>query len=365
MEEKVSAFAKYLDLPYQIVPVGIDYFRLNILTKLSIWKAQQQSIHIKQAQEQAADYALAFDMLTNLSKTSEEKDLINKLLIIYTQLFSPQEISYVSLVDGKLDYHTALPDKNKEDRELQNWICTSKEAYKIEKSQDGFYLRLQYRDELIGGIAVKQLSFPQYLAKYLNLGLNISPIVCLAVSDIRNIKKIEERETLLKSLASTDALTGLYNRRYLMNAAEREFARVKRFGSPLSALMMDVDYFKSVNDTFGHKIGDEVLKKFASLVSKNLRKTDILARLGGDEFIILLPETNLEMAMNFAERLKQVLTKFSVTVDKKIIQISTSMGVAQLADDMQSFDEFLVNCDRALYLAKNKGRNRVESWTTD
>ena len=194
VEEKVSAFAKYLDLPYQIVPVGIDYFRLNILTKLSAWKAQQQSMHIKQAQEQAADYALAFDMLTNLSKTSDEKDLINELLTIYTQLFSPKELYYVSVVEGKSDYHTARPVKNKEDRELLNWIFTAKEPYHVEKSQDGFFLRIRYQDELIGGIAIKRLSFPKYLSKYLNLGLNISPIVGLAVSDIRNIKKIEERE---------------------------------------------------------------------------------------------------------------------------------------------------------------------------
>jgi len=360
-KEKVSDFASYIDLPFQIVPVGIDYFQFNIHTKLQAWKDQQKSSYLKQAQEHAANYALAFDMLTSLSNTKDEKELIDELLNIVRQLFSPREISYVSLSKENPEYFVSLLNEHKEDRKLLKWMRTSRELFEVENSKDGFFLKIRNQDEILGGIGVYQLSFPQYLTRYLNLGLHISPIIGLAISNLRNIKKIEEHETLLENLASTDALTGIYNRRFFINEAEKEFARVERFGSSLSALLMDIDHFKLINDTYGHQVGDEVLIKFTKLLSQSLRKTDLFFRLGSDEFIILLPETNLDMALIFAERVKKILEKFSLSFEEKTIQITSSMGVVELNKNMKTVDEFLAQCDQALYRAKIKGRNRIES----
>mgnify|MGYP000892645696 CR=1 FL=1 len=181
----------------------------------------------------------------------------------------------------------------------------------------------------------------------------------MAVSDIRNIKKIEEREILLKNLASTDSLTGLYNRRYLMNVAEREFARVKRFGSPLSALMMDIDHFKSVNDTYGHAAGDQVLVSFANTCQQNIRDIDTLARLGGDEFIIILPETASDQAYIALERLRQALASRPVEYNDQAIPITISCGIASLAGKAESLDQLMERADQALYRAKQAGRNCI------
>ncbi len=173
--------------------------------------------------------------------------------------------------------------------------------------------------------------------------------------------ELREKNAQLEALAVTDALTGLPNRRHLMKRLEEEVARVKRFEQPLSLLMMDVDHFKLVNDTYGHAMGDEVLRNMGALLKQSIRATDLAARFGGEEFTVLLPNTDLEGAVQAAEGLRLKFEASSHALEGQIIQKTMSLGAACLtpADD-RSPEALLKAADEALYRAKHGGRNRVE-----
>ena len=173
---------------------------------------------------------------------------------------------------------------------------------------------------------------------------------------------ITERKLLefkLLRMAETDSLTGLTNRGYFRNAANLEVGRVNRFGSVASIVMIDLDRFKSINDTYGHPAGDEVLRCFAETCSKPLRQIDVFARIGGEEFVILLPGTDEAGAVYVAEKLRAALCEMTVESGQKQFGITASFGVAQIRSGDASIDACLVRADKALYAAKQAGRDRV------
>jgi diguanylate cyclase (GGDEF)-like protein len=174
-------------------------------------------------------------------------------------------------------------------------------------------------------------------------------------------KKNAELERLygeVQRLAITDTLTGLYNRRGFFEIGNREIARSKRFGHPLTAIMFDVDHFKNFNDTYGHAIGDRVLEEIAACCGRQLRKVDILGRYGGEEFSVLLPETSLTDARTIAERLRHAADK-PIDVGQATLTVTISLGVAALQDNTADLYELLQGADRALYKAKELGRNCI------
>jgi diguanylate cyclase (GGDEF)-like protein/PAS domain S-box-containing protein len=170
-------------------------------------------------------------------------------------------------------------------------------------------------------------------------------------------RKILEAE--LTRLATTDALTGIANRRHFIAELEQEMARIQRVAEPAAVLMLDLDYFKRINDSHGHAAGDAVLQSFARATQSNLRKIDLVGRLGGEEFAILLPETRIEAARLFAERLRQHIATMTVASDGIQIQITVSIGLTALTRADTRADAVLARADQALYQAKAGGRNRV------
>jgi len=145
-----------------------------------------------------------------------------------------------------------------------------------------------------------------------------------------------------------------------MALANQELQRAIRFGNPLSLLMVDLDHFKRINDSFGHKSGDNVLKKFAEICRMAFREFDVIGRLGGEEFAILLPEASEAQAIEVAERLRARIAAASIsTVQNAVIQFTASIGLASLASKHDSLDMLLSHADDALYQAKHAGRNRV------
>ena len=179
----------------------------------------------------------------------------------------------------------------------------------------------------------------------------------VVMEDISERKSLQEK---LQTLATTDELTGLTNRRHFFEIAKRELARAARYNKPASVLMLDIDYFKQVNDQSGHAAGDILLQKFAQHCLSLIRPQDCLSRLGGEEFSILLPETNLEQAWILGERLRQSLehAHFTIAPDTTTT-ITCSIGVAQKLETDENFEALLSRADAALYVAKNNGRNLV------
>jgi diguanylate cyclase (GGDEF)-like protein len=180
---------------------------------------------------------------------------------------------------------------------------------------------------------------------------------CALVRDISERKTFEAEFELR---ANTDYLTNVGNRQHFMEEAERELLRAARYGEPLSLLMLDIDFFKRINDAHGHAIGDEALKTLAETCRRTLREVDIIGRLGGEEFAVLLPETDLHTAAEAAERLRATIAQAHIPVEKgSPVSIAASIGVASLNAGNLTVDRLLNAADKALYEAKRAGRDRV------
>jgi diguanylate cyclase (GGDEF)-like protein len=177
-----------------------------------------------------------------------------------------------------------------------------------------------------------------------------------ATAAIRNAQLHGE----VQKLALTDTLTNVYNRRGFMELSKREIERARRFGRPLSAIMVDVDHFKEINDTYGHAEGDRILRLVAERLNSNIREIDILGRYGGDEFTIILPETDLFVATNVAERVRRSVTEIPSLIKDEPIQVSLSIGVARASPETADLMSLLASADAAMYSAKQSGGNRVE-----
>ncbi len=173
-------------------------------------------------------------------------------------------------------------------------------------------------------------------------------------------EEARERHLRLERMSITDALTGLYNSWYLMHRCSEEVARAKRHRYPVSCLMLDIDNFKQVNDTYGHPAGNAVLGEMGGLLKANTRTSDVVGRYGGEEFLLLLPQTNRGEALVLAERLRKVVEEHRFRVGRASIQLTVSVGAATFPDRGIVGHETLVrHADRAMYRAKLGGRNRV------
>jgi diguanylate cyclase (GGDEF)-like protein len=178
-------------------------------------------------------------------------------------------------------------------------------------------------------------------------------------------RRLHEAEARLQWIAITDELTGLHNRRYLMQRLTAEIKRTTREQRPLACILFDLDHFKRVNDTFGHAAGDRVLQEVAATARRQCRESDILSRYGGEEFVVVLPGTDRRGARDTAERLRQAIQETSIVLNTgRTLSVSASFGVAVLdwnPGEREDVDMILLKCaDDALYQAKAKGRNRVE-----
>ncbi len=176
----------------------------------------------------------------------------------------------------------------------------------------------------------------------------------------RDITERKRLEAELREMAATDELTGLPNRRHFLTQLEQELGRVVRVDSYFAAvLMLDLDHFKQVNDNYGHLAGDHVLRQIAAVMRQELRKIDTLGRIGGEEFAVILPGATLATAEVFAERLRQRVAASPAVHENKTIPLTVSIGVAEINIDDKSADNVLGRADRALYHAKELGRNKV------
>lgn len=170
---------------------------------------------------------------------------------------------------------------------------------------------------------------------------------------------VAERTREIEILSNTDGLTGLWNRRYLEEILDRECQRAKRYGHELTILMLDLDHFKHVNDTYGHRGGDEVLRESARRVKTVLRQTDFVGRYGGEEIVVVLTDTNRENALTVCEKIRRTIADAPVTFEGQQIPVTTSIGASSMASAHESVHDILERADAALYHSKRDGRNRV------
>ena len=187
--------------------------------------------------------------------------------------------------------------------------------------------------------------------------------ICIVVYDVTleavSKQQFQALNKQLEQISRTDGLTGLYNRRYWEETCQKEFKRVCRTGETASLIILDIDKFKNINDTYGHPAGDQVIKTMAKVITTAIRETDISGRYGGEEFTIILPDTDVKNARFVAERIRKLAEAFPVQYEDQTIHFTVSLGVSMSSKDFDSHSKWIDKADKGLYEAKTNGRNRT------
>ncbi len=212
---------------------------------------------------------------------------------------------------------------------------------------------LMIQNEIVGAINLNDNEKGNFSVGDLDYVLNVADFLAMSISNATNFDKV-------KTLSITDGLTGLNNHQEMQRVLKAEFMRARRYQSPFSIVMVDLDHFKDVNDTYGHQKGDEILMTIAEILKKACRANDLAARYGGEEFILLLPEAKMQGARIIAERIREEASRLEFSHEGKSFKLTLSCGVAELdRETMKNHTEFLNVADKALYQAKRGGRNQT------
>jgi diguanylate cyclase (GGDEF)-like protein len=254
----------------------------------------------------------------------------------------------INLHSIKADCHLLLSDLHAAKGDLRL-------AYEHHKS---FHTEkeLTYQRDIANRVRVLELSHNLETAKNISEALQEQNE---ALREEVRLRKLTQAK--LEELSRIDPLTGIFNRRHFFELAEREFLRARRYKRPVSAIMIDLDHFKTINDNHGHLVGDQVLTEVAQRIQENSREVDIVGRYGGEEFIILLPETGIDDALILAERIWKSLTTRPASTSKLVLPLQASLGVASCKNGIDTpLYDLIEQADQALYRAKDLGRNRIE-----
>jgi diguanylate cyclase (GGDEF)-like protein/PAS domain S-box-containing protein/hemerythrin-like metal-binding protein len=250
--------------------------------------------------------------------------------------YAPQQLMGMTFQD------ITHPDDLGEDLRFVNQLLAGEiDSYQMEKR----YLHREGR-VIHGLLSVSLVKTPQRTPRFF-------------ISQIQDITRKKEMESELARMAREDELTGVFNRRYFMEMATREVIRGRRFREPQAIMMIDIDHFKKINDTYGHEVGDQVLHEMARGCSASLRGVDVFGRLGGEEFGALLLNTDSEIAGMLAERMRRGMESLAVETPAGTVRFTVSIGMATFTEPDLSLDALLKKADDALYEAKKTGRNRV------
>ena len=339
--------------------------------KLSLKKINQELTLLNQLSLQINSTLDAHKMVEKVAGSKFSELIVNDLVLFFyalgEELFltictcaTPVKVEIVEqLTRESIREYARYSGKKLVESDIQTRVMKIKchhRAHAEKPSPAGdntFFIPLKVAGNVLGmmGLAgAKKLD-----KKQLQLVSTIANQVALALKNAAEHRKAQ-------SLAITDELTGVYNRRAFQKVLDRELRRSKRYQKPLSLIMLDVDGFKAINDTYGHEAGDSVLKTLASQLQGSIREIDFLARYGGDEFAVILPETKAEEAAILAERLKTNISNHPVNIDSAYYTISVSTGVADITSDIVGNEHTLVRkADKVLYRSKAQGGYKVHS----
>jgi len=291
-----------------------------------------------------------------LTSTLNLKEVLNIIMSKVKELLKPNKWALLLLDDEKeeLYYEIIVGEEwgyKKDFRySLEDYpvLMNKKE---IDIREDGFIsMPLVSKGKVLGIIELEMDDFDSCISLILS---TLGDYAAIAIENASCFYKIKE-------LTIIDDVTGLYNSRHLHNTLDMEIKRSERYGRNLSIIFLDLDYFKNINDKYGHLNGSKVLKEVANLFLKDLRKVDIVTRYGGDEFIIILPETPKKSALKVAEKLRNRLNKTYLLRDEGLnIKITASFGIASYPEDVSTKEDLIDAADRAMYKIKNSKRDGI------
>lgn len=347
-------FSEYLARPGNAIAVGLDHFSLVLGDLVLKSRLAAVSRDLKARTELVAwmksDQAMVLDLMANLIHMDSEAQTIDQVFYLFDMLFAPRRIVYASVRGGRVTECFARPDPAPD---LESSQSLTRSSGDLAPDPDGrIRLRIEHKGDLLGILELDTVAYPEYRNQYLGLVPSLIRICALGIANARMYQDIEQ-------LAITDPLTGLLNRRHFFKLGTAEFSRALRYGRPLAVLMLDIDLFKLVNDTYGHPAGDEVLMAFSSRLAEELRASDICGRYGGEEFIVMLPESGGDIAVAAAERIRLSIQALVIPCDGVDLNVTVSIGISILEPGCADLEALIGRSDQALYEAKQTGRNRV------
>ena len=363
-----------------------SYFGLIVQTRL--WNAKYGGVYVeKQGDVQSNQF------LKNVGIEPDIKCENGRVLTMRNPALMTKEISGLTTAESGVKFHiTSLKPINPqnapdpfEEESLKEFERGIKEVWKVDRTTTPSLFRYMaplYVDEsclachksqgykigdIRGGISVN-IPMGELDQKMKTNKMIITVLLILTVLILlfilyfmvwKLVSRLQESQEQLKQISITDELTGLRNRRYIMERLEDEFQRARRSGKPLGLIMLDLDYFKQINDMYGHQFGDLVLKAVASRMRSSIREYDLLGRVGGEEFFIVSPEAEVEETVRIAERIRELIRGEAISDGKREVNITISAGVTMLKEHDRNIDVLFSRADTALYSAKQQGRDRV------
>jgi diguanylate cyclase (GGDEF)-like protein/PAS domain S-box-containing protein len=328
--------------------------RRSVLHRVSqeVVTASDDPEKIYVAIHRAASQLMPVDAFT-ITLLDEERDEIEAVYLIDQDQRSPalrapkdQGLSGKVISTGQSIYINDF-------RKVQSWNGVHYGS--SEHTRSILAVPLRSGDKVIGMISAQSYKPHAYSTEDQYLLEMLAAHAAIAILNTRLIEQIQW-------LAITDPLTGLYNRRGLFNLGEREVERFRRFGRPFVAIMIDIDLFKNVNDSYGHTIGDQVLVALSIELKKRVRDVDVIGRYGGEEIVILMPETDLASGYQAAERLRRYIAELDILTERGKVAITISMGVAEFRPHIPDLATLIDRADSAMYQAKQAGRNQVKGY---
>ncbi len=315
-----------------------------------------QNILLNEKMQKNVDFHETMKNIAKIIETQYELSYVIPIIGEMLDKFFADYLSYIFLKEEQSGRNILAWPSACNDTKIINYLDNITERY-LSEDKKTYFLPLKSESKNVGILVAKSTSN------------EISPrdmdyLEQLAGQIATTINRANVYGEILKH-ATLDALTGFYNRRQLEERISQEVSNAKRQSAPLCGIMTDIDFFKHVNDNYGHAVGDLVLKTIAKIIRSQLREYDIAGRYGGEEFSILLPFTNLDEAKMVAERLRKTIEETVIDISKvnpespdKTIKVTLSLGIYQIKPDDKD-DDLLKKADKALYQAKNTGRNKV------
>ncbi len=341
---------------YRVSVVDEQQKRLeNLQTE---WQTTQEAL--RQLLSQRDQLGLLVQLLHHFVLVSTRHDIVLTLLRELPPFLHLDRMEIVvfdtktvyGVWDGSSNQTTVEELENRGEGKIPSWAKGPLNR-SITQTHESLLVPVVAEDNIVALMRMERSSKPSFSTDELRFLEAVANQTALALEKAKLI-------AFLENLSITDELTGIANRRHFEWRLAEEVERARRYQYPLSALMLDLDHFKRVNDTYGHQIGDIVLQQIAQRLKRVLRRTDFLARYGGEEFVVLAPQTPADRALILAERLRQVIAESPISVSPDLqLRITISIGVAVFPEHAQNGNELVRAADEALYKAKQTGRNRV------